>query len=244
MTGYELTTRWGAGGLPDDTIHVRLKGSAGNSLGAFMPKGITLNLTGDANDYVGKGLSGGHIVVQAPSDAAYEPEDNVIAGNVCLYGATGGQAHFQGHVGERFCVRNSGAVAVAEGIGDHGCEYMTGGRAVVLGSAGRNFGAGMSGGRAFVYDSNGTFASRVNMEMVDIEPLDADDLETVRSDIERHVELTNSSRGKRLLSNWDDEQKRFVKVIPRQYKRVLAALATARESGVDPDIAVMALTKS
>ena len=159
MTGFEVTTRWGSGGLPEDTIVVRLTGSSGNSLGAFLPSGITLDLTGDANDYVGKGLSGGKIIVQAPADAAYEPEDNVIAGNVCLYGATSGAAYFQGHVGERFCVRNSGAVAVVEGVGDHGCEYMTGGRAVILGSAGRNFGAGMSGGTAFVYDSNGTFAT-------------------------------------------------------------------------------------
>ena len=243
MTGSELTRRWGGDGLPDDTIHVTLTGSAGNSLGAFVPKGITLNLTGDANDYVGKGLSGGHIVVQAPADAAYEPQDNVIAGNVCLYGATGGQAHFQGHVGERFCVRNSGAVAVAEGIGDHGCEYMTGGRAVILGSAGRNFGAGMSGGVAFVYDSNGTFRSRVNPEMVDVEHLDQDDLAVLKEDIERHLELTNSNRARGLLSDWDEAKGRFLRVMPRQYKKVLQALANARESGVDSDIAVMAIAQ-
>ncbi len=240
MTGFEVTTRWGANGLPDDTIKVTLTGSAGNSLGAFMPKGITLNLTGDANDFVGKGLSGGKIVVQAPADAAYEPEDNVIAGNVCLYGATGGEAYFQGHVGERFCVRNSGAVAVVEGIGDHGCEYMTGGRAVILGSAGRNFGAGMSGGTAFVYDSNGTFETRVNPDMVDVQRPTEEEFDTIEADISQHVAYTNSSRGKRLLANWPNERERFRKVIPRQYKRVLEALETAHRLGVDPDAAVMA----
>ncbi len=240
MTGFEVTTRWGANGLPDDTIKVTLTGSAGNSLGAFMPKGITLNLTGDANDFVGKGLSGGKIVVQAPADAAFEPEDNVIAGNVCLYGATGGEAYFQGHVGERFCVRNSGGVAVAEGIGDHGCEYMTGGRAVILGSAGRNFGAGMSGGTAFVYDSNGTFASRVNPDMVDVQRPSEEEFDTIKADIMQHVAYTNSSRGKRLLTDWPNERDRFRKVIPRQYKRVLEALETAQRLGVDPDAAVMA----
>ena len=240
MTGFEVTTRWGGNGLPDDTIVVNLTGSAGNSLGAFMPKGITLNLTGDANDYVGKGLSGGKIIVQAPVDAAYEPEDNVIAGNVCLYGATGGEAYFQGHVGERFCVRNSGGVAVAEGIGDHGCEYMTGGRAVILGSAGRNFGAGMSGGVAMVYDSNNTFRTRVNMDMVDVEHPSETDFEQLKADIEQHVAYTNSSRGRRLLADWDNERMKFRKVIPRQYKRVLEALETAQRLGVDPDAAVMA----
>ncbi len=240
MTGFEVTTHWGANGLPDDTILVTLTGSAGNSLGAFIPKGITLNLTGDANDYVGKGLSGGKVIVQAPADAAYEPQDNVIAGNVCLYGATAGEAYFQGHVGERFCVRNSGAIAVAEGIGDHGCEYMTGGRAVILGSAGRNFGAGMSGGVAFVYDSNDTFSTRVNADMVDVERPSEADFEQIKGDIKRHVGYTNSSRGKQLLADWAEERNRFRKVIPRQYKRVLEALETAQRMGVDPDAAVMA----
>jgi len=244
MTGFEVTTRWGSDGLPDDTISVELTGSAGNSLGAFMPKGITLDLTGDANDYVGKGLSGGKIIVQAPADAAYEPEDNVIAGNVCLYGATSGEAYFQGHVGERFCVRNSGGVAVAEGVGDHGCEYMTGGRAVILGSAGRNFGAGMSGGRAFVYDSNDSFASRVNLDMVDVERPAEDEYDLIKGDIERHVAYTNSSRGRRLLEDWENERLRFKKVIPRQYKRVLEALETAQRLGVDPDTAVMATAQA
>jgi len=240
MTGFEVTTRYGAQGLPEDTISVELTGSAGNSLGAFVPKGITLDLTGDANDYVGKGLSGGKIIVQAPADAAYEPEDNVIAGNVCLYGAAGGAAYFQGHVGERFCVRNSGAVAVAEGIGDHGCEYMTGGRVVILGSAGRNFGAGMSGGTAFVYDSNDTFPGRVNREMVDVERPTEEEFATIKADIEQHVAYTNSSRGKRLLADWETARTKFRKVIPRQYRRVLEALETATRLGVDPDAAVMA----
>ena len=240
MTGFEVTNRWGAKGLPDDTIHVKLRGSAGNSLGAFVPKGITLDLTGDANDYVGKGLSGGKIIVQAPADAAYEPEHNVIAGNVCLYGATAGELYLQGHVGERFCVRNSGAVAVVEGVGDHGCEYMTGGRAIILGSAGRNFGAGMSGGTAFVYDSNGTFPTRVNREMVDVETPDAADCDQIRADIERHLAYTGSERARHLLAGWETERTRFRKVIPRQYKLVLEALENAQRTGVDPDVAVMA----
>ena len=240
MTGFEVTNRWGAKGLPDDTIHVKLRGSAGNSLGAFVPKGITLDLTGDANDYVGKGLSGGKIIVQAPADAAYEPEHNVIAGNVCLYGATAGELYLQGHVGERFCVRNSGAVAVVEGVGDHGCEYMTGGRAIILGSAGRNFGAGMSGGTAFVYDSNGTFPTRVNREMVDVETPDAADYDQIRADIERHLAYTGSERARHLLAGWETERTRFRKVIPRQYKLVLEALENAQRTGVDPDVAVMA----
>ena len=169
MLGHELTKRWGSNGLPDDTIHYRFSGSAGNSFGAFVPSGITLDLTGDANDYVGKGLSGGRIIVRPPADVAFVPEENVIAGNVILYGATGGELFLRGLVGERFCVRNSGAIAVVEGVGDHGCEYMTGGRAVILGPTGRNFGAGMSGGMALVLDSDGGFASRVNLEMVDLE---------------------------------------------------------------------------
>src|SRR5690606_18422955 len=172
MLGSELTRRWGGNGLPDDTIQVAFKGSAGNSFGAFVPRGITLRLEGDANDYFGKGLSGGRLVLRPPREATFVAEENIIAGNVVLYGATSGEVFIRGVVGERVGVRNSGAIAVVEGVGDHGCEYMTGGRAVILGRTGRNFGAGMSGGIAYVFDEDGTFALRVNREMVDLDPLD------------------------------------------------------------------------
>ena len=199
---------------------------------------------GDANDYVGKGLSGGKVIVSAPDDAGYAPEDNVIAGNVCLYGATGGQAYLQGHVGERFCVRNSGALAVVEGVGDHACEYMTGGRAVILGPTGRNFGAGMSGGTAFVYDPDDTFRPKVNMEMVDVETPDPDELEQLKVDIEQHQANTGSGRAAALLADWESEVTKFRKVIPRRYKLVLQALENARRTGVDPDVAVMATAQA
>ncbi len=169
MLGHELTKRHGGEGLPDDTITIHLTGSAGQSFGAFVPRGITLRLDGDANDYTGKGLSGGRIIVRPPDGSPFVAEENIIAGNVILYGATGGEVFLRGVVGERFCVRNSGAIAVVEGVGDHGCEYMTGGRVVVLGATGRNFGAGMSGGIAYVYDPDGAFPARVNREMVDLE---------------------------------------------------------------------------
>ena len=238
--GYHLTKAHGAEGLPDDTISINAEGSAGNSLGAFMPRGITIRLTGDANDYVGKGLSGGRIAVRPPDDLACVAEENVIAGNVIGYGATAGEIFLRGRVGERFCVRNSGAHAVVEGIGDHGCEYMTGGVAVILGSTGRNFAAGMSGGIAYVYDEAGTFAPLVNKEMVDLETLDAADEETLRSLIDRHVVETGSDVGIRLLADWDAARHRFVKVMPRDYKRVLEAAASARESGEDEMEAIMA----
>ena len=172
MLGYEVTRRYGAEGLPDDTISIKFTGSAGQSFGAFLPRGITLELEGDANDYVGKGLSGGKIIVYPPKQATFVPEENIIIGNVALYGATSGEAYFRGLAGERFAVRNSGAIAVVEGVGDHGCEYMTGGRVVVLGRTGRNFAAGMSGGIAYVLDVTGTFSARCNREMVDLEPLE------------------------------------------------------------------------
>ncbi|MGI9603123.1 MAG: glutamate synthase-related protein, partial [Acidimicrobiales bacterium] len=241
MLGYELTKRYGGAGLPDDTVVINFTGSAGNSFGAFVPNGVTLRLVGDANDYTGKGLSGGRIIVRPSDDAAFVAEDNVIAGNVILYGATGGEVFLRGLVGERFCVRNSGALAVVEGIGDHGCEYMTGGRAVILGPTGRNFGAGMSGGIAYVLDDNGTFDSRVNHEMVDLGPLDDDDVTFVRDAIERHQKETDSAVAGRLLADWPTTQAgRFVKVMPRDYKRVLEAQARARAEGLDETEAVMA----
>ena len=224
MLGYEVTRRWGGDGLPDDTIRIRCRGSAGQSFGAFVPRGITLVLDGDANDYVGKGLSGGTIVVQPRASAAFIAEENIIVGNVVLYGATSGEAYIRGVAGERFAVRNSGAVAVVEGVGDHGCEYMTGGRVVVLGTTGRNFAAGMSGGIAYVFDAAGAFARRCNRELVDLETLDApDDAALVQDLIGRHVRWTGSALGARLLHDWAATARRFVKVMPRDYKRVLDA---------------------
>ena len=242
--GFELTKRHGEDGLPADTISVNLHGSAGNSFGAFMPAGITLRLTGDANDYVGKGLSGGRVIVRPPDDLGCVAEENVIGGNVVAYGATGGELFIRGRVGERFCVRNSGAVAVVEGVGDHGCEYMTGGVAVVLGPTGRNFAAGMSGGVAYVYDPNRRFADRVNAEMVDLDPLDDGEEQRLAELIDRHVEETGSDVGIRLLADWDKARTSFVKVMPRDYKRVLEAAAEARAAGTDELEAIMASARA
>ncbi|HWF85896.1 MAG TPA: glutamate synthase-related protein, partial [Vicinamibacterales bacterium] len=222
MLGSEVTRRWGGAGLPDDTITIRFTGSAGQSFGAFVPRGITLVLEGDANDYVGKGLSGGRLIVTPPREATFPAEENVIAGNVALYGATSGEAFIRGIVGERFAVRNSGATAVVEGVGDHGCEYMTGGRVVVLGSTGRNFAAGMSGGVAYVSTARRDFARFCNVEMVDLEPLDDEDLAFVHDLVARHVGLTGSRLGARLLSDWRSAAPEWTKVMPRDYKRALA----------------------
>jgi len=243
MLGHELTKRYGGEGLDDDTIVVHLDGSAGQSLGAFVPRGITLRLTGDANDYVGKGLSGGRIIVAPHPDAPLVAEDNIIAGNVILYGATSGEVFLRGVVGERFCVRNSGAVAVVEGVGDHACEYMTGGRVLVLGSTGRNFGAGMSGGIAFVLDDDGTFAERVNPEMVELLAPDSDDRAWITDRLRRHLDETGSAVAARLLDDGDSALDRFVKVMPRDYARVLAAQAQAERDGTDPVEAVMAAAR-
>jgi glutamate synthase (NADPH/NADH) large chain len=242
MLGHEVTKRYHGAGLPDGTIQVHLTGSAGQSFGAFVPRGITLRLEGDANDYLGKGLSGGRIVVRPPRDAhpTFVPEENIIAGNVMLYGATGGEAYVRGIVGERFCVRNSGATAVVEGVGDHGCEYMTGGRAVVLGPTGRNFGAGMSGGIAYVYDPDDTFFRRVNGEMVDLEPLDPEDGEWLRQTLRTHQQETGSTVAGAVLDRWHTEVRRFKKVMPTDYKRVLEAARIAEEQGLDVDEAIMA----
>ena len=221
MLGSALTRRWGAAGLPDDTIRIAFSGSAGQSFGAFLPRGISLTLEGDANDYVGKGLSGGKLVVFPPKTASFTPEDNIIIGNVALYGATSGEAYFRGMAGERFAVRNSGAVAVVEGVGDHACEYMTGGRIVILGRTGRNFAAGMSGGIAYVYDPKASFAPRCNPEFVDMETLALDDMELLPELLKRHVRYTGSTLAARLLAGWPIESKMFVKVMPRDFRRVL-----------------------
>ena len=243
MLGSELTRRHGGAGLPDDTIVVRCTGSAGQSFGAFRPRGITLRLEGDANDYVGKGLSGGRVVVRPPAVSPLVAEDNVIAGNVLLYGATGGEAYLRGTVGERFCVRNSGATAVVEGVGDHACEYMTGGRVVILGPTGRNFGAGMSGGIAYVLDRTGVFPTLVNHEMVALEPLEEEDLEWLRATVRRHAEETGSAVAARLLERWHEEVRHVVKVMPTDYKRVLEVASAAEERGESVDEAIMAAAR-
>jgi glutamate synthase (ferredoxin) len=235
MLGYEVTRRYGGEGLPDETISINFSGSAGQSFGAFLPRGITLTLEGDANDYFGKGLSGGRLVAFPPRQSTFVPEENIIIGNVSLYGATSGEAFVRGVAGERFCVRNSGAVAVIEGVGDHGCEYMTGGRVVVLGRTGRNFAAGMSGGVAYVFNDRGSFHSLCNVGMVDLEPLiEADDLQVVHELIARHIALTGSAYAAALLANWSKIQQLFVKVMPKDYKRVLRAEAKARAESREP----------
>jgi glutamate synthase (NADPH) large chain len=235
MLGYEVTRRWGGEGLPDGTIDVSFSGSAGQSFGAFLPRGITLRLDGDANDYLGKGLSGGRLAVRPPAEAQFAAEEQVIAGNVIGYGATAGEIFLRGLAGERFCVRNSGALAVAEGVGDHGCEYMTGGRVVILGPVGRNFAAGMSGGIAYALDLP---EIRVNMEMVDLDPLGEADAEFLRDVVERHHDQTGSAVAAKLLADWDPG--RFTKVMPKDYKRVLSAASAAEREGRDVNEAVMA----
>jgi glutamate synthase (ferredoxin) len=225
----EVTRRHGAGGLPDGTIKIRFTGTAGQSLMAFGVPGVEVTVIGDVNDYCGKGLSGGRVIVRPVADALFKAEDNVIAGNVVAYGATSGEIFIRGICGERFCVRNSGAEAVVEGTGDHGLEYMTGGRAVILGRTGRNFAAGMSGGIAYVWDADGSFPSRVNMEMVELEPLDGQDLDYVKGMITKHVEFTGSTRGRQILDRWEAEKSRFVKVMPTDYKRALAELRKLAE---------------
>ncbi len=245
MLGHEIAKRHGGAGLPEGTIDITFRGSAGQSFGAFLPAGVTLRLNGDANDYLGKGLSGGRLVVRPPEDAhpSFVAEDNIVAGNVILYGATAGEVFLRGVVGERFCVRNSGATAVVEGVGDHACEYMTGGRVVVLGPTGRNFGAGMSGGIAYVYDPDRSLASNLNAEMVDLEVLDDLDESWLRGTVFRHRQETGSDVAERLLADWPFSFGSFAKVMPRDYKRVLTAIAEAEESGRDIDEAIMAASK-
>ena len=237
MLGARISRRWGARGLPDDTIRIAFTGSAGQSFGAFVPRGVSMKVEGDANDYFGKGLSGGRLVIYPPASSTFTPERNIIIGNVALYGATGGEAFVRGIAGERFAVRNSGAHAVVEAVGDHGCEYMTGGRVVVIGSTGRNFAAGMSGGIAYVLDTHGDFERRCNPGMVDLEALLDEDMLLVEDLLTRHLETTGSTVAGRLLAEWDSARRRFVRVMPRDYKRVLQAEARARAEARQPQFA-------
>ena len=231
MLSGEIAKRWGSEGLPDDTIKFQFTGSAGQSFGAFLARGVTLTLEGDANDYTGKGLSGGRVIVYPPKGSTFVPEENIIVGNVVLYGATGGEAYFNGMAGERFCVRNSGATAVVESVGDHGCEYMTKGLAVILGKTGRNFAAGMSGGIAFVLDETGEFQNvNCNRAGVDLEPVsDAIDIRALRTLIEKHLGYTNSARAQWVLEHWDEMLPKFIKVFPHEYKRVLGVPRAGQE---------------
>jgi glutamate synthase (ferredoxin) len=241
IAGSEITRKHGPNGLPEDTVHLKFNGSAGQSFGAFMPRGMTHELEGDANDYFGKGLSGGKLIVYPPKGSTFVPEENIIIGNVALYGATGGEIFVRGMAGERFAVRNSGVNAVVEAIGDHGCEYMTGGRVVILGKTGRNFAAGMSGGVAYVLDEAGDFATRCNMELVALEKLaDADEIEQVWKLIQRHQAYTKSERAAKILGDWKNFVPKFVKVMPQDYKRVLLSLKKVQSQGLSGDDAIMA----
>jgi glutamate synthase (ferredoxin) len=240
ITGSELTKKHGPNGLPEDTIRLKFNGSAGQSLGAFMPPGMTLELEGDANDYLGKGLSGGKIIVYPPKNSTFVAEDNIIIGNVALYGATAGEIFVRGMAGERFGVRNSGVNAVVEAVGDHGCEYMTGGRVVILGKTGRNFAAGMSGGVAYVLDEAGDFATRCNMELVGLEKPDDEDFATLKSAIEEHAINTKSTRAAKILAEWSSFAPKFVKVMPQDYKRVLQSLKKVQSQGLSGEDAIMA----
>ena len=222
---YEVTSRYGVEGLKDDTIHVKLKGSAGQSFGAFLTKGITFELEGESNDYLGKGLSGGRIILYPHQGVTFSGYRNIITGNVNLFGATGGEAFINGRAGERFAVRNSGAIAVVEGVGDHGCEYMTGGRVVILGKTGVNFAAGMSGGVAYVYDENQLFDTRCNLEMVDVEPvIEQEDKDFLKDIVEKHIKYTDSLLAKRLIESWDESLPSFVKVMPLDYRMALEGI--------------------
>jgi len=224
LLSNEISKIYGSAGLPDNTINIKFKGSAGQSFGAFTTKGIAFELEGEANDYVGKGLSGAQLAIYPSEKATFTPEDNIIIGNVALYGATSGEVFIGGMAGERFAVRNSGATTVVEGIGDHGCEYMTGGRALILGKTGRNFAAGMSGGIAWVYNPDNTFAENCNMEMVDLDPLSIKDEEEILSLLRKHIQLTGSKVAQELLNNWNKVSTQFVKVYPKEYKKVLEKL--------------------
>jgi glutamate synthase (ferredoxin) len=241
IVGSDLTRKWGPEGLAEDTVLIKFNGSAGQSFGAFMPRGMTFILEGDANDYFGKGLSGGKIVIFPPAGSTFVPEENIIIGNVAFYGATSGEAYIRGMAGERFCVRNSGVNAVVESVGDHGCEYMTGGKVVVLGPTGRNFAAGMSGGVAYVLDEAGDFAQRCNMQMVELEKLEeADEIESLWKMIQRHQAYTHSARAAHVLAHWEQMVPKFVKVMPKDYKRVLQAMKRVQEAGLSGEDAIMA----
>jgi glutamate synthase (ferredoxin) len=241
ITSGEITRKYGAKGLPADTIKLKFTGSAGQSFGAFVTRGMTLAIEGDANDYFGKGLSGGKLIIYPPANASFKAEENMIVGNVSLYGASAGEVYIRGMAGERFAVRNSGVNAVVEAIGDNGCEYMTGGNVVVLGRAGRNFGAGMSGGIAYVLDETGDFPQRVNPQMVGIEKLeDAEEIALVKAMVQKHLDYTKSERAKAILASWDQFVPKFVKVMPKDYKRMLACIERAHGQGLTGDEAVMA----
>jgi glutamate synthase (ferredoxin) len=244
IVGSEITRRHGPEGLPEDTIEIHFSGSAGQSFGAFIPKGMTFTLEGDANDYVGKGLSGGKIIVHPAEKSTFAPEKNIIVGNVALYGATSGEAFISGVAGERFCVRNSGVDAVVEGVGDHACEYMTGGRVVILGSTGRNFAAGMSGGIAYVLDETGEFPACCNQQMVSLLRLTSqDEIELVWKMIQRHQTYTRSPLAARVLADWKSQISKFVVVMPKDYQRVLQSLKRVQEAGLSGEEAIMAAFK-
>jgi glutamate synthase (NADPH/NADH) large chain len=230
IVSHEITKRYRAEGLPTDTIHFKFTGTAGQSFGAFNTKGLTLELEGDANDYFGKGLSGARLIVYPPQRAKYIPEENIIIGNVALYGATAGEVFIRGKAGERFCVRNSGARVVVEGVGDHGCEYMTGGVAVILGNTGKNFAAGMSGGIAYVYDVNWLFPQNCNKEMVDLDPLNEADEILLQQLLQKHFTVTGSTVAKFMLDDLENQLKNFVKVFPKDYKKVLSLRKSGAES--------------
>jgi glutamate synthase (NADPH) large chain len=240
MLSGEIARRHGSNGLREDTIRIEFSGSAGQSFGAFLVKGVSLVLEGDANDYVGKGLSGGKIVVFPPRGSTFKPEENILIGNTVLYGATSGEAYFNGVAGERFAVRNSGAVAVVEGVGDHGCEYMTNGTVVILGRTGRNFGAGMSGGIAYVFDEDGDFARvRCNRAGVDLDPIfETNDIVQLHQLINRHLEYTGSPQARRILENWPEALRHFVKVFPHEYKRVLGVVRRPESENFSPTVPI------
>jgi len=241
IVGAAVTRKHGPSGLPDDTIRLDFKGSAGQSFGAFIPRGMTLTLEGDSNDYLGKGLSGGKIIVYPPEGSTFAAEENIIVGNVAFYGATGGEAYLRGMAGERFCVRNSGVSAVVESVGDHGCEYMTGGCVIVLGKTGRNFAAGMSGGVAYVLDEDGDFRTRCNLQMVQLEPLEKpEEIDAVQSLVRKHADLTKSQRAWQILALWEKMVPKFVKVMPKDYKRVLEAIERVQQTGMSGDEAILA----
>jgi glutamate synthase (ferredoxin) len=240
ILGSELTRRFGPDGLPEDTIHFHFQGSAGQSFGAFVPPGMTLELEGDANDYFGKGLSGGKLILYPPENSTFAPEQNIIIGNVAFYGATKGEAYIRGMAGERFGVRNSGVRAVIEGVGDHGCEYMTGGCVVVLGTTGRNFAAGMSGGLAYVFDEDGTFRNRCNLDTVSLEHPDEGDLQEVEELLRCHAIYTHSERAWQILALWEEVAAKFVKVLPKDYRRMLDAVRQAEQAGLVGEEAIMA----
>ena len=230
MLSNEVAKVWETNNLSEDTIEINFNGSAGQSFAAWLVKGITFKLEGDANDYVGKGLSGGKLIIYPPKNSKFKAEENILLGNVALYGATEGEAYFRGIAAERFCVRNSGASVVVEGIGDHGCEYMTGGKAVILGPTGRNFGAGMSGGIAYIFDDEGDFEKKCNNETFELEPLLEEDLSDLKGLILKHNKYTESTVAENILKNWENASKKFVKVMPTDYKRVLNEMKTKQQS--------------